>query len=119
MNMTQIALSSVVALLTLLAPGALAAAEGGPSPAPPVQAAVAAAPDFGPNVLIFDPSMTDIQAKIDAVYNRMGRVEFGTERCAYLFKPGKYNLDVQVGFYMHVAGLGASPDDVDITGAVR
>jgi hypothetical protein len=38
---------------------------------------------------------------------------------AYLFKPGQYNLDVQVGFYTHVIGLGSSPDDVVITGAVR
>ena len=37
----------------------------------------------------------------------------------YLFKPGKYDLDVQVGFYMQVLGLGQSPDDVAITGAVR
>src|ERR1019366_1773410 len=37
----------------------------------------------------------------------------------YFFKPGTYNLDVQVGFYMQVLGLGAAPDDVSITGAVR
>src|SRR5205814_1611948 len=30
-----------------------------------------------------------------------------------------YNLDVQLAFYMQVVGLGASPDDVTITGAVR
>ena len=28
-------------------------------------------------------------------------------------KPGKYNLDVQVGFYTSVLGLGESPDAVD------
>jgi hypothetical protein len=79
----------------------------------------AAAPDFGPNVLIFDPSMPDIQAKIDEVFKKQERNQFGLERYAYLFKPGKYNLDVQVGFYMQVLGLGRSPDDVAITGAVR
>ncbi len=76
-------------------------------------------PDFGPNVLVFDPSMTGIQNKIDDVFAKQERNQFGTDRYAYLFKPGKYNLDVQVGFYMQVLGLGQSPDDVAITGAVR
>ncbi|MHB1033567.1 MAG: hypothetical protein ACYC35_06495 [Pirellulales bacterium] len=79
----------------------------------------AAAPDFGPNVLVFDPSMTDIQSRIDAVFAKQERSQFGPDRYAYLLKPGKYDLDVQVGFYMHVVGLGRLPDDVAITGAVR
>jgi hypothetical protein len=45
--------------------------------------------------------------------------QFGNERFTYLFKPGSYNLDVQVGFYMTVLGLGQAPDAVNITGAVR
>ena len=77
------------------------------------------APDFGPNVLVFDPSMTDIQPRLDAIFARQEAAQFGADRYAYLFKPGKYDLDVQVGFYTHVAGLGRSPDDVHITGAVR
>src|SRR4029450_9499357 len=76
-------------------------------------------PDFGPNVLIFDPSMSEIQARIDAIFKQQEAAQFGPGRYAYLFKPGQYNLDVEVGFYMHVAGLGRSPDDVSITGAVR
>ena len=43
----------------------------------------------------------------------------GPQRYALLFKPGTYTADVQVGFYTQVAGLGTSPDDVTITGAVR
>jgi hypothetical protein len=81
--------------------------------------AQAPAPDLGPNVLIFDPSMTDIQSRIDAIFAKQEAAQFGPDRYAYLFKPGKYDLDVQVGFYMHVAGLGLWPDDVSITGAVR
>jgi hypothetical protein len=83
---------------------------------------VASAPvDFGPNVFVFDPSMGDaaIQSKIDGIFKGQETNQFGTQRYAYLFKPGKYNLDVQLGFYMEVLGLGASPDDVAITGAVR
>lgn len=76
-------------------------------------------PDFGPNVLIFDPSMTTIQKQMDVIFAKQEKHEFSSNRYAYLFKPGEYNLDVQVGFYMQVAGLGRSPDDVSITGAVR
>src|ERR1700694_77707 len=65
----------------------------------------AAAPDFGPNVRIFDPSMTTIQGEIDAVFARQESSQFGPDRVAYFFKPGKYHLDVQVGFYMQVVGL--------------
>ncbi len=78
-----------------------------------------ASPEFGPNVLIFDPAMTNIQDRIDAVFSRQERSQFGSNRFAYLFKPGKYNLDVQVGFYTQVLGLGKSPGDVAITGTVR
>ena len=45
--------------------------------------------------------------------------QFNQSRYAILFKPGAYNLDVRVGYYTEVAGLGLSPDDVTITGAVR
>src|SRR5579872_1043156 len=79
------------------------------------------APDFGPNVLVFDPSMpmSSIQSRIDAVYSAQSSAQFGTHRYAYFFKPGQYTLDVQLGFYMQAIGLGSSPDDVTITGAVR
>jgi hypothetical protein len=75
--------------------------------------------DFGPNVLIFDPTMTNIQSRLDEIFSRQEANQFGSNRHAYLFKPGKYDLDVQVGFYTQVLGLGQSPDDVAITGAVR
>jgi hypothetical protein len=81
--------------------------------------AASAWPDFGPYVLIFDPAMTNIQNRIDAIFSQQERSQFGSNRYAYLFKPGKYDLDVQVGFYMQVLGLGRSPDDVEFTGAVR
>ena len=79
------------------------------------------APDFGANVRIFDPSMgmDAIQAELDGIIGAQASNHFGEERYAYLFKPGSYDLDVSVGFYMHAAGLGKLPDDVQITGAVR
>ncbi len=78
-------------------------------------------PDFGPNVLIFDPSMPSaaIQSKLDAVYSKQVSNQFGPERHAYFFKPGRYDLDVNLGFYTQVLGLGRMPDDVTIRGGVQ
>jgi hypothetical protein len=81
--------------------------------------------DLGPNVIIFDPSMpvADIQARVDAVAGRQVSDQFGTGRVALLFLPGTYGsvaqpLRFQVGYYTEVAGLGRSPGDVVINGAV-
>jgi hypothetical protein len=78
-------------------------------------------PDFGPNVLVFNPSMpaAEIQQQIDKVYAVQQHSEFGPERNALLFLPGDYKVDVPVGFYTEVIGLGASPDGVHITGNVH
>lgn len=78
-----------------------------------------AAPDFGPNVIVFDPSTRDVQAKVDAIFKMQEKNQFGPERTALLFKPGTYDVDLQVGFYTQVLGLGARPDEVAINGAVR
>jgi hypothetical protein len=76
--------------------------------------------DLGPNVLVFDPSMGDeaIQAQVDAVFAVQESNQFGDERYALAFMPGTYDIDINVGFYTHVLGLGASPDDVVINGHV-
>ncbi len=89
--------------------------------ASPVIAATAATPDFGPNVLVFNPSMppATIQAQIDKVYATQRRNEFGPERNAILFLPGDYKVDVPIGFYTQVLGLGALPDSVHISGNVH
>src|SRR5579863_8112418 len=87
----------------------------------PVLTAKGAKPEFGPNVLIFDPSMPSqaIQKQIDAVYATQEHNEFGPQRHAFLFLPGSYSVDVPVGFYTEVIGLGASPDATRITGNVH
>jgi hypothetical protein len=78
---------------------------------------------FGDNVFIFDPNMDmkDIQSLIDTIYHLQSirGSEFNENRFALLFKPGNYQLDIKVGYYMHIIGLGESPEDVVITGAVR
>jgi hypothetical protein len=78
-------------------------------------------PDFGANVLTFNPSMpaAAIQEQIDKVYEIQKSSEFGGARNALLFLPGTYNVDVPVGYYTQVLGLGASPDDVSITGGLH
>ena len=87
----------------------------------PALAAKSAKPVFGPNVVIFDPSMPSqaIQKQIDAVYAIQQHNEFGPQRNALLFLPGSYSVDVPVGFYTEVMGLGASPDATRIAGNVH
>jgi hypothetical protein len=80
-------------------------------------------PLFGENVFVFDPSMDmkEIQGVIDTVFTRQSarRSEFSRNRYALLFKPGIYDLDIKVDYYMQILGLGESPEDVIINGAVR
>ena len=78
-------------------------------------------PDLGPNVLLITPDtpLAEAQAKIDAIYGTQQRNEFGPERNAILLAPGDYHLNIPVGFYTQVLGLGASPDAVHITGNVH
>ena len=94
-------------------------------PQAPASAASAGDPDFGPNVLVFDPSMpqAQIQAAVDAVAARQISDQFGTGRFALLFKPGTYGsaaapLRFNVGYYTEVAGLGRNPTDVQINGSI-
>ena len=81
---------------------------------------------LGPNVFVFDPSMptSQIQATVDTVLAQQVDNEFGTQRYAFLFKPGVYGsasapLNIQVGYYTSVLGLGVSPNDVTINGTVN
>ena len=76
------------------------------------------APNFGSNVIIFDPtmSMSTIQGKLDA---GKGAGEFGSKRTAFFFKPGSYTVNISLDYYIQAYGLGMSPEDVKITGAVQ
>jgi hypothetical protein len=85
----------------------------------------AAPPSLGPNVIVFDPSMPQaaIQAQLDAISTQQVPSEFGTGRYAVFFAPGTYGsaanpLVFQLGYYTQVAGLGATPNDVVINGAI-
>jgi hypothetical protein len=83
-------------------------------------AAAQGAPDFGPNVHVVDPSTPGLQALIDGIYAAQQPNHFGPRRDAILLKPGTYqDLRIPVGFYTHVLGLGAHPDDVHVIGDLR
>src|SRR5256885_7538744 len=110
----------------LLVAGALAIAASATSAAMQADVAPPSTPDFGPNVHIFQPSMDQaaIQAELNAIAVAQVHNEFGTRRDAVLFAPGTYGsaahpLVFQVGYYTSVAGLGVSPDDVHIKGAIE
>jgi len=75
-------------------------------------------PDFGPNVILFRPGQEGMQEQINAVFQKQERAQFGSGRYALLFKPGRYDVDVPVGFFTHVAGLGNRPAEVTIAGRV-
>ncbi|WP_394249344.1 adenylyl cyclase [Arthrobacter pityocampae] len=122
-------LAAALGATVLLATSTGVAAIAAPAETTPVttkKAPAVSAPDFGPNVTIFDPSMpvSEIQAAVDAVNARQIDNEMGTEREALLFLPGTYGTDAEplqfkVGYYTEVAGLGASPSDVTINGKIE
>ena len=76
---------------------------------------------FGENVFVFDDSMEmdKIQQKIDEIHQGQKYDEFSDNRFALLFKPGTYNLDVTVDYYVQASGLGRKPGDVTINGFVQ
>ena len=80
---------------------------------------------FGPNVIIFDPSMdaNTINSTILSIYNQQIYNDFGDQRYALIFMPGTYgsltHVDVRAGFYTQVLGVGQTPDATIIQGAIR
>jgi hypothetical protein len=76
---------------------------------------------WGPNVKVFSPGMpqAEMQREIDSIYAAQEHSEFGTQRNAILLLPGEYHLDIPVGFYTQIVGLGRTPDAVHVTGNVH
>ncbi|RKN47812.1 adenylyl cyclase [Micromonospora endolithica] len=114
----HVARALVLGLALVAAPIGGTVAGAAPAHRPPA--------DLGPHVTVFDPSMpvSRIQAVLDATHARQVDNEMGTQRYAYLFKPGTYGtaeqpLQIKVGYYTEIAGLGASPTDVVINGKVE
>jgi hypothetical protein len=83
-------------------------------------------PDFGPNVTIYSPAtpVAQIRSELDALHAQQVDAEMSTARKAVYFLPGQYGsaadpLQVKVGYYTEIAGLGASPDDVTLNGGLE
>ena len=107
----------------------LAASVSGLSPAQatgPSAVSHASGNVLGPRVTVFDPSMptAQIEQTINDVWAQQYTNEMGSERYSFLFRPGSYGtaddpLQIKVGYYTEVAGLGADPSDVQITGKIE
>ena len=52
--------------------------------------------------------MAAIQNRIDTIDAAQETNQFGTARYAYLFKPGHYDLDVRLGYYMSGCTIATS-----------
>jgi hypothetical protein len=87
--------------------------DGGSTPGDPIPGGG----DLGPNVHVFGPDTptSQVQAAVDAVYDQQESDQFGDGRHQFLFEPGTYPVHVNAGFHTSIAGLGARPDDVNIT----
>ncbi|MFC6287431.1 hypothetical protein ACFP3Q_12050 [Nocardioides sp. GCM10027113] len=115
------ALGTAGLLLAALSPATGATGGTGRSAPPP-----SGAPDLGGNVVVFDPSMptSRIQAVADEIHAQQVDAEMGSDGYSLLFLPGEYGspavpLQIKLGYYTEVAGLGASPADVRINGKVE
>jgi hypothetical protein len=82
---------------------------------------------FGPDVCVFSPGMSQsaIQADLNNIATQQVPVgsQFNSNRYAIFFEPGTYGsaadpLVFQVGYYTQVAGLGLMPQDTVIDGAI-
>ncbi|WP_067495321.1 discoidin domain-containing protein [Actinoplanes sp. TFC3] len=88
---------------------------------PPTGPSVPGGGSLGSNVIVFDPSMSSasIQSQADTIFRQQESNQFGLQRYVLAFKPGTYNgLNIQVGFYTSVLGLGQNPQDVRINGDI-
>ncbi|MFG3249531.1 coagulation factor 5/8 type domain-containing protein [Streptomyces sp. NPDC048187] len=113
------AAAPVLASLTGAGTAAASASSSTSAGSPAGPRALPGGGDLGPNVIVFDPSTANIQARLDEIFRQQESAQFGTGRYALLFKPGTYSgLNAQLGFYTSIAGLGLSPDDTTINGDV-
>ncbi|GIF01477.1 discoidin domain-containing protein [Paractinoplanes rishiriensis] len=94
---------------------------GGTTTTPTTGPTVPPGGSLGANVVVFDPGMSTaaIQSRADAIFRESESAQFGTQRYVLAFQPGVYNgLNIQVGFYTSVVGLGQNPQDTRINGDI-
>jgi hypothetical protein len=123
--------ASLILVAALAASGLAAApasaAVAGSSPPTATLCPGATTTAFGPNVCVFNDTMTQdqIQSDINAIATQQVPVasQFDNQRYSIFFEPGTYGsaadpLVFQVGYYTQVAGLGAMPQDTVVNGVI-
>ena len=82
-------------------------------------------PEWPSNVKVFSPNQDSLtQQTIDNIFQTQGghdpafNGQFSNERYALLFQPGTYNVDVNIGFYTTLMGMGKSPKDTNIENVI-
>jgi hypothetical protein len=75
---------------------------------------------FGPNTKIYkhDTSATTISNEIQTAHAAQRDAQFGTRRDGFLFAPGAYAAELDIGYGTQIAGLGDHPDTVIMGGAL-
>ena len=75
-------------------------------------------PAWPPTVRVFSPGDDALtNSTLSTLYQKTRGDLYASHRTALFFKPGSYNIDVPVGYYTTVHGLGALPSDVSFSGA--
>ena len=74
---------------------------------------------FSENTLIVAPTddMRTVQTYLDERHSRLETADhgqFSSERLAVFLLPGEYDLDIKLGYYTTVSGLGRTPYDVRV-----
>lgn len=73
---------------------------------------------FGKNIYVFSPEddPQKINDLIDNIYKKQESNQFGSDRYAFFFLPGKYsdNIILKDGFYTEFCGLGQKPTDTSV-----
>ena len=82
-------------------------------------------PVWPDSVIVLSPDDTDAQNKVDAVYTQNGghspednHGQWSDARFAILFQPGNHTLNVNVGYYTSIIGLGKAPKDTQISNVI-
>ncbi|WP_051226819.1 hypothetical protein [Butyrivibrio sp. MC2013] len=70
---------------------------------------------FGDNTYIYSPQddPEEVNTELKQLFYRQQMAQFEDKRFAVMFKPGEYDeaIDMEMGFYMDVMGLGLLPTD--------
>lgn len=73
---------------------------------------------FGENVYIFGPQdkPEQVQEILDELWEKQEANQFGSNRYAIFFLPGRYDesIEVKIGYYMEAAGLGILPEETTV-----